>query len=305
VHKKAGRYQGVVGTIHTAASSLYGSDAFILNFKILPWSRGGKLTHLSLQNENEGVQPHLQDDAMPGGMRRHRGVKNRRCKCGKDFDWKGNHAQVCHYHSEYNMIYSQSPLSQRCQGPSDAEHAASGKLDARKRQPLWAAEIKEDDKKKDDAKKLRSLQLTERDVDYIKTPLVYETTGAIGKEAKKWFKKVQLEFRRRDSFGTLGGLGYDHTWSANSFPQWWTQRFAMTTTSQIAACMHYHGGLHPRDRWSCPPCRPAGELIARGNATTQSPRSGRREQARMEGLAPPLGPGDTCALRPRESRLIY
>ena len=44
-----------------------------------------------------------------------------------------------------------------------SELAASGKIDARK--PLWAAEIKEDDKKKDDAKKLRSLQLTERDVD--------------------------------------------------------------------------------------------------------------------------------------------
>jgi len=93
-----------------------------------------------------------------------------------------------------------------------------------------AAEIKEDNKKKDDVKKLRS-QLTERDVDYIKTPLVYETTGGFGKEATKWFKKV-LEFRKNngDSFGTpLGGLGYDHTWSANPFTQWWTQRFAMTS----------------------------------------------------------------------------
>ena len=64
-------------------------------------------------------------------------------------------------------------------------------------------EIKEDDKKKDDAKKLRSLQLTERDVDYIKTPLVYETTGDFGKEAKKWFMKVQMEFRKNngDAFG--------------------------------------------------------------------------------------------------------
>jgi len=71
------------------------------------------------------------------------------------------------------------------------------------RKPLWAAETKENDKKKDDAKKLRSLQLTERDVDYIKTPLVYETTGAFGKEAKKWFMKVQLEFRKNngDAFG--------------------------------------------------------------------------------------------------------
>jgi len=37
------------------------------------------------------------------------------------------------------------------------------------RKPLRAAENKENDKKRDDARKLRSLQLTERDVDYIKT----------------------------------------------------------------------------------------------------------------------------------------
>ena len=64
-----------------------------------------------------------------------------------------------------------------CVTTAISEQAASGKIDVRK--PLWAAETKEnDDKKKDDAKlkKLRSLQLTERDVDYIKTPLVYETT---------------------------------------------------------------------------------------------------------------------------------
>jgi len=56
-----------------------------------------------------------------------------------------------------------------------------GKKDVRK--PLWATETRNDEKK-DDAKKLRSLQLTERDVDYIKTPLVYETTGGFGKEQR-------------------------------------------------------------------------------------------------------------------------
>jgi hypothetical protein len=80
-----------------------------------------------------------------------------------------------------------------CVTTAVSEQAASGKIDARK--PLWAAETKENDKKRDDAKKLQSLHLTERDVDYIKTPLVYETTGGFGKEATKWFKKVQLEFR--------------------------------------------------------------------------------------------------------------
>jgi len=40
----------------------------------------------------------------------------------------------------------------------------------------------------------------------MKTPLVYETTGGFGKEAKKWFKKVQLEFRKNngDSFRRSG-----------------------------------------------------------------------------------------------------
>jgi len=49
------------------------------------------------------------------------------------------------------------------------------------------------------------------------------------------FRKNNFEYYYGDSFGTLGGLGYDHTWSANSFTQRWTQRFAMTIT-QIAAC---------------------------------------------------------------------
>jgi len=53
-----------------------------------------------------------------------------------------------------------------------------------------------------------------------------------------------------------------------------------------------------------------GGLIAGGNAScqsTQSPPSGRREQAGTEGLALPPGPGNTCALRPRPrgSRLIH
>jgi len=54
-----------------------------------------------------------------------------------------------------------------CVTTAVSEQAASGKMDVRK--PLWAAETKENDKKnsKDDAKKLRSLQLTERDVDLI------------------------------------------------------------------------------------------------------------------------------------------
>jgi hypothetical protein len=94
-----------------------------------------------------------------------------------------------------------------------------------------------------------------RETSITSRPLVYETTGGFGKEAKKWFKKVQLEFRKinGDSFGTLGVLGYDHTWSANSFTQWWTQRFAMTTTSHVAACAWQAGFTPARDRWSCPP----------------------------------------------------
>jgi len=65
------------------------------------------------------------------------------------------------------------------------------------------------------------LSSRKKDVDYIKTPLAYETTGAFGKEAKKWFKKVQLQFFKNngDTLGTLGGLGYASTWSANSFTQ--------------------------------------------------------------------------------------
>jgi len=143
-----------------------------------------------------------------------------------------------------------------------------------------AAETKENDKKRDDAKKRQSLQLTAMDVDYIKTPLVYETTGGFGKEAKKWFKKVQLEFRKNngDSFG-----------SANSFTQWWPQRFAMTITSHVAACA-WQAGFTPGI------ARPAGGNASTQSCLGQSPPSGRGEQARGGGLAPPSGPGNSCAL---------
>jgi hypothetical protein len=30
-------------------------------------------------------------------------LKSRRCKCGKDHDWKGNHTQACHHHYDYSM----------------------------------------------------------------------------------------------------------------------------------------------------------------------------------------------------------
>ena len=63
-------------------------------------------------------------------------------------------------------------------------------------------------------------------------------------------------------------------------------------------CMRMAGGLHPRDRWSCPPW-----LIAGGNTPAQSPLSGRGEQARTEGLAPPPGPGNASALRPSPPRV--
>jgi len=103
---------------------------------------------------------------------------------------------------------------------------------------IWATEIKEDAKKEDDAKKLRSLQLTERDVDYIKTPLVYETTGAFGLEAKKCSARItatrsglQVDSRRAGR-----GLGCGCTWSANPFAQWWARRLAMAAAPHVAAC---------------------------------------------------------------------
>jgi hypothetical protein len=65
--------------------------------------------------------------------------------------------------------------------------------------------------------------------------------------------KVQLVFRKNngDSFGTLGGLGYDSHLERRS-------RLIYTVVdptvrhdnhSHIAACACMAGGLHPRDRW--------------------------------------------------------
>jgi len=129
--------------------------------------------------------------------------------------------------------------------------------------------------------------------------------------AKKWFKKVQLEFRRRDSFGTLGGLGYDHTWSANSFTQWWTQRFAMTTTSHIAACMHglsMHGRrASPKGPVELPALSPSRRINRQGKRNDPEPAF-RPERAGSDGRpGAPARPRRQSHVRfaARESRLIY
>jgi len=121
-------------------------------------------------------------------------------------------------------------------GSIECREGGTGCSGAAQSNARWAADLKEKEKKNTHAKQLRSLKLTEKDVDYIKTPLAYETTGAFGKEAKKWFKTVQRQFfmNNGEALGTLGELGYESTWSANSFTQWWTQRFAMTITSHVA-----------------------------------------------------------------------
>ena len=40
---------------------------------------------------------------MPGGMRRHPGAKKSSMPVRQDHDWKGNHTQACHHHSDYSM----------------------------------------------------------------------------------------------------------------------------------------------------------------------------------------------------------
>ena len=63
---------------------------------------------------------------------------------------------------------------------------------------------------------------------YTKIPIVYEATGAIGKEAKNMMKKVMLKLRDQHPSGipTPSEVGLDSHWGATSFKSHWTQKFA-------------------------------------------------------------------------------
>lgn len=66
---------------------------------------------------------------------------------------------------------------------------------------------------------------------FIKKPLVFETTGAMGYDAQKWWTAVlQAEQAQREPGNPTSrrDLGLEHTFSANGFATYWLQSISLT-----------------------------------------------------------------------------
>ena len=68
-------------------------------------------------------------------------------------------------------------------------------------EPLKLAGEREEEKKKLDVQKNKSANGNLIQAKYTKIPIVYEATGAIGKEAKDMMKKVMLKLRDQHPSG--------------------------------------------------------------------------------------------------------
>ena len=67
-----------------------------------------------------------------------------------------------------------------------------------------------------------SLEARDQDLPFTKGPGVFETTGAIGEETRKWWISiVEMEADQRipcqEHPGSRQEQGLEHTWSANKF----------------------------------------------------------------------------------------
>ena len=64
---------------------------------------------------------------------------------------------------------------------------------------------------------------------FVKVPLVFETTGAMGKETKKWWDSIKTRDKNLHEFGPQSrrANGLTHTWNANSFVTFWQQSIAV------------------------------------------------------------------------------
>ena len=93
----------------------------------------------------------------------------------------------------------------------------------------------------------QQVRQSERPIDFDKVPLIFESTGAMGKETQKWWESVlkmerkRCEERRENPSRQYQGL--EHTWSADRFASYWLQRISMAharaqaETIELAICM--------------------------------------------------------------------
>ena len=64
---------------------------------------------------------------------------------------------------------------------------------------------------------------------FVKVLLVFETTGAMGKETQKWWDSIKTRDKDLHEFGPQSrrANGLTHTWNANSFATFWQQSIAV------------------------------------------------------------------------------
>ena len=97
------------------------------------------------------------------------------------------------------------------------------------RHPLVAARKGHDQKMADYNKAVQ--QAGAQGLPFTLTPLAFETTGAMGEETQKWFKKMvsrNAEISGEDFGETTSRMqkGEPCTWTANSFSSFWKQRLS-------------------------------------------------------------------------------
>ena len=103
------------------------------------------------------------------------------------------------------------------------------------KKPLVAAKIRHDKKMEVHRKALEEAGV--RGLQFEKKPLVFETTGAMGVETKKWWKSVVGLYNAQREPGeptSRRELGLDHTWSANHFSTFWLQTLSFCQAVALA-----------------------------------------------------------------------
>ena len=84
---------------------------------------------------------------------------------------------------------------------------------------------------------------------FVKVPLAFETTGAMGRETQEWWESVlELERRERGDAAepSRRDMGWEHTWTADSFSSFWLQSISMgIARTQAESAMMWIGKSQP------------------------------------------------------------
>ena len=112
---------------------------------------------------------------------------------------------------------------------------------------LQAADIRHKDKMDTHSKQLAIAG--EAGLPFVKVPLVFEITGAMGKETQKWWREVAaLEKEQRGQDATSRkDMGLDWTFSANGFASYWLQAISMSMARTLAESVVMFIGKNQED----------------------------------------------------------